>query len=123
MQFGGVHMKKIIIIFCSIIIILLCAVLCYTKLLYKAPIISLRPPLKIEKIKFNSDKNKNGINDLDDIVKGARQEVINKTKYKDGYYSGGFPPSGEGVCTDVLWRALKCAGYDLKTAIDNDIKQ
>lgn len=116
-------MKKIFIILFSLIIFLLCAIFCYTKLLYKGPFISLRPPLRIEKTKFNSDKNNNGVSDLDDIVKGARQEVINKTKYKDGYYNGGFPPSGIGVCTDVLWRALKYAGYDLKTDVDTDIKQ
>lgn len=119
----GVYMKKSLIILFSIIVILFGAMFCYTKILYKVPFISLIKPIKIENIKFKSDKNNNGISDLDDIVKGARQEVLNKTQYKDGYFEGGFPPDGEGVCTDVLWRALKCAGYDIKTAIDTDIKQ
>ena len=55
---------------------------------------------------FKSDINKNGKSDLQDIVLGARAEVNNKTEYKDAYYSGGYPPDSEGVCADVVWRAL-----------------
>lgn len=96
----------------------------YCKKIYNTNVSTfVKPPIKIEKLKFNSDKNKNGIDDLDDIITGARQEVYNKTKYKDGYYVGGYPPANEGVCTDVIWRALKHAGYDLKSAVDTDIKQ
>lgn len=68
------------------------------------------------------DKNKNGIPDPLDIVKAARKESKNKTKYKDAYYSGGYPPEGEGVCTDVIWRGLKGIDVNLKNLIDEDIK-
>ncbi len=76
----------------------------------------------IEKVIINSDKDNDGILDLDDIVEGARLEVANKTRYKDAYYVGGYPPDDEGVCTDVIWRAFKNAGYDLKAMMDADIK-
>jgi uncharacterized protein YijF (DUF1287 family) len=71
----------------------------------------------------NADKNNNGIADPIDIVNSARKEVEIKTKYKSNYYYGGYPPDGEGVCTDVIWRGLKGAGIDLKTLMDNDIKE
>ena len=68
------------------------------------------------------DKDADGINDIDDILAWARKEVTNKTVYKDGYFAGGFPPDGQWVCTDVIWRAFKNAWYDIKTLVDNDIK-
>lgn len=80
-------------------------------------------PVRIEKIVIDSDKDGDGIHDLDDIVEGARLDVVNKSKYKDAYYSDGYPPEDEGVCTDVIWRALKNAGYDLKSMMDKDIKE
>jgi uncharacterized protein YijF (DUF1287 family) len=58
---------------------------------------------------------------MEDIVLGARREVLNQTKYKSNYYEGGYPPRTEGVCTDVIWRALKTAGYDLKANMEKDI--
>ncbi|KEI01043.1 DUF1287 domain-containing protein [Clostridium botulinum] len=78
--------------------------------------------LQISQRQCTIDKNKNGINDVEDILKGARAEVLNKTKYKSQYYNGGYPPENEGVCTDVIWRAFKNAGYNLKDEIDNDIE-
>ena len=33
-----------------------------------------------------------------------------------------IPPDTEGVCTDVIWRAFKNAGYSLKDMVDEDIK-
>ncbi|WP_315118556.1 DUF1287 domain-containing protein [uncultured Clostridium sp.] len=69
------------------------------------------------------DRNNNGIPDSLDIVKGAREEVKNKTKYVDAYYNGGYPPDSEGVCTDVIWRAFKSIDLNLKELIDEDIKK
>jgi uncharacterized protein YijF (DUF1287 family) len=67
------------------------------------------------------DKN-NNIYDTIGLVKGARKEVKNKTKYKSNYYDGGYPPKKEGVCTDVIWRAFKNIDINLKELIDKDIK-
>lgn len=76
----------------------------------------------IERITCLSDEDGDGLNDLDDIVEGARKDIENKPRYTDAYYEGGYPPDDEGVCTDVVWRALKNAGYLLKDMIDEDIK-
>ena len=69
------------------------------------------------------DKNENGIADPIDIVNSARKEAQQKTIYKDAYYSGGYPPDGEGVCTDVIWRGFKEINVSIKDLIDKDIKQ
>lgn len=73
-------------------------------------------------ISTQSDKDWDKINDIQDILQWARKEVKNKTMYKDGYFSWWFPPDGQWVCTDVIWRAFWNAGYDIKSLIDNDIK-
>lgn len=76
----------------------------------------------IETVLSGSDYNQNGIDDYTDILLGARQDAQNKPKYKSAYYIGGYPPDDEGVCTDVIWRAFKNAGYSLKDLVDEDIK-
>lgn len=78
--------------------------------------------LKQRVVLINSDKDKDGIKDQEDIVLGARKEAHKKVKYKSGYYVGGYPPENEGVCTDLVWRAFKDAGYNLKDMVDEDIK-
>lgn len=78
--------------------------------------------VKVEKITVNSDEDNDGILDLDDLVEGARKDAEVRPVYKDAYYNGGYPPPNEGVCTDVIWRAFKNAGYDLKKMLDEDIK-
>lgn len=72
-------------------------------------------------IKSKTDYNKNGIDDYTDILLGARMDAKNKPKYKSAYYDGGYPPDSEGVCTDLVWRAFKNAGYSLKNMVDKDI--
>jgi len=74
-------------------------------------------------LKSDNDFDSDGIDDYTDILKGAKIEANNKPKYKSAYYNGGYPPEDEGVCTDVIWRALKNAGYNLKELVDNDIKE
>lgn len=69
------------------------------------------------------DQDRDGIDDYTDIYLGALEYVQTNPKYKSAYYSGGYPPEGEGVCTDVIWYALKNAGYSLKDLVDADIKE
>lgn len=78
--------------------------------------------VRIPDISCLSDKDNDGVNDLKDIVNGARAEVIRKPQYRSAYYQGGVPPEDEGVCTDVVWRAMRDAGYDLKALVDKDIR-
>ena len=76
----------------------------------------------ISTILSKTDYDNDGIDDYTDILQGAKIEAENKPKYKSAYYAGGYPPDDEGVCTDVIWRALKNAGYSLKDMVDEDIK-
>lgn len=76
----------------------------------------------IEVIKSSVDYNDNGIDDYTDILNGAKIDAKNKPKYKSEYYAGGYPPDHIGVCSDVVWRAFKNAGYSLKDMVDRDIR-
>lgn len=71
---------------------------------------------------INSNKDKSVIKNREAIVLGARKEAEKKVKYKSEYYVGGYPPDNEGVCTDLVWRAFKDAGYNLKDMVDEDIR-
>ncbi len=76
-------------------------------------VVDLRSPI---------DANQNGIDDFSDLVLGTRADAVAMPKYKSAYYAGGYPPINEGVCTDLMWRAFKTAGYDLKSLVDTDIQ-
>lgn len=105
----------------GLLLIIIFTLVC--RIIYKDEFYFVRKPLTIEKVKIDRDKDNDGILDMDDIIEGARNEVENKTEYKSVYYDGGYPPDSEGVCTDVVWRALKNAGYNLKYEMDEDIKK
>lgn len=77
----------------------------------------------IQVVKSENDLDSDGIEDYADILQGAKIEAKNKPVYRSGYYDGGYPPNNEGVCTDVIWRALENAGYNLKEMVDIDIKE
>ena len=72
-------------------------------------------------IKSGRDYNDNGIDDYTDILNGAKKDAKNKPRYRSAYYNGGYPPEDEGVCTDLVWRAFREAGYSLKDMVNNDI--
>jgi uncharacterized protein YijF (DUF1287 family) len=115
-------MKKIIKMFIVLIIILIITFI----LLYCNNLIPKKSyeaeNFNIEIIKSKTDYDNDGLDDYTDILEGALKEALNHPKYKSAYYSGGYPPDNEGVCTDVIWRSLKNAGYNLKDLIDNHIK-
>ena len=67
------------------------------------------------------DYNDNGIDDYTDILHGAKMDAENCPTYNGAYYGGGYPPDDIGVCTDVVWRAFKNAGFDLREMLNNDI--
>ncbi len=52
----------------------------------------------------------------------AKADAENRPKYDGRYFSGGYPPDNIGVCTDVIWRAFKNAGYSLRDMVDLDIQ-
>jgi len=67
------------------------------------------------------DFNSNGVDDYTDILIGARMDAENRPRYDASWFLGGYPPEDAGVCTDLVWRAFKQAGYDLKAMVDRDI--
>ncbi len=75
----------------------------------------------IETVHSPVDWNENGADDYADFLTGARKDAQNHPKYDGSYYEGGFPPDGIGVCSDVVWRAFREAGYNLREMIDRDI--
>ena len=74
-------------------------------------------------IKSDVDANNNGIDDYTDILEGARIDAYNHPVYDGRYWNLGYPPDNIGVCTDVIWRAFKHAGYNLRAMLDNDIEK
>lgn len=79
--------------------------------------------LAVPQIISPTDKDNDGIDDYTDIVESARSQIGLVTKYDISYYSTAFPPEDSGACADIIWRTLKDAGYDFKSALDNDIAQ
>lgn len=74
-------------------------------------------------IKSITDHDCDGISDTQELLAGARSEVIEGVTYCNEYYEGGYPPKGKGVCTDTIWRAFERAGYSLKNLVDQDIEE
>lgn len=77
----------------------------------------------IEFVYSSVDFNSNGVDDYTDIMLGARKDAKNRPAYDGSYQAGGYPPDDIGVCTDVVWRAFRNAGYSLRDMVDNDISQ
>jgi uncharacterized protein YijF (DUF1287 family) len=70
------------------------------------------------------DMDRDGIPDAYDILLGAKKVAANAAEYRSNYlalaYPGGDVPRTEGVCTDVVVRALRNAGIDLQKEIHED---
>ncbi len=69
-----------------------------------------------------ADFNGNGISDTADLLAGAKQDAANKPTYDSAYVVGGYPDDSRGVCTDVVWRAFRQAGFSLRDMVDTDIR-
>lgn len=108
-------MKKWIFIFICVISITIFVFFNYGKKIYYAQDFGIN--VIISEIDYDND----GIDDYSDILEGAKIDAERRPIYKSAYYEGGYPPDGEGVCTDVIWRSLKNAGYFLKDLVDEDI--
>ena len=77
----------------------------------------------VEPAVSGSDMDQDGTDDQTDILEGALAYVETEPKYKSKYYASGYPDDEYGVCTDVVAYALRSAGYDLRSLMDEDIKQ
>jgi uncharacterized protein YijF (DUF1287 family) len=56
------------------------------------------------------------------ILADAKKQITEHIINKGDYYEGGYPPPGEGLATDVIARALRSAGYDLRELMYEDMK-
>jgi uncharacterized protein YijF (DUF1287 family)/L,D-peptidoglycan transpeptidase YkuD (ErfK/YbiS/YcfS/YnhG family) len=72
----------------------------------------------------DDDLDGDGIPTALDILIGAKKTALLATPYVETYraldYPNGDMPRQEGVCTDVVIRALRNAGYDLQLLVSND---
>ena len=116
-------MKKKIIIFISISILIFTLLIIY--LLYLFNYIPHKmynnEYFNIKTYTSNIDKDNDGIDDQTDILNSVREYIGTKPKYKSKYYASGYPDDEYGVCTDVVSNGLKGAGYDLMELVNEDI--
>ena len=82
----------------------------------------LQVNIKSKQYHSNNDQDNDGIDDQVDILENALEYISTKPKYQSKYYSTGYSDDEYGVCTDVVAHALKNAGYDLMTLIQEDIQ-
>lgn len=70
------------------------------------------------------DTDRDGIPDAFDVLLGALKVELNSAEYRSNYvglpYPNGDVPRTEGVCSDVVVRALRNAGIDLQSEIQDD---
>lgn len=105
---------------CALVVLaVVCGVLDYHSLLPKRSYTAA--DFGVETLRSETDRNGNGVDDFTDILEGARKAVEENPVYDNSYAAGGYPEAGRGACTDVIWRALAHAGYDLKGMVDADI--
>jgi len=83
-------------------------------------------------IRFVTETDERGVRDADDdgipdavaVLLGAKKVVADAAPYVEQYLSLPFPggdvPRTEGVCSDVVVRALRNAGIDLQREIHED---
>ena len=76
----------------------------------------------IETVHSTVDFDADGVEDYADLLAGAKKDAKNRPHYRSAYYQGGYPPEEEGVCTDLVWRAFREAGYSLRDMVDADIR-
>ena len=73
------------------------------------------------------DRDGDGLPDPLDVLIGAKKTALAASPYGGGYreldYPGGDLPRDEGVCTDVVIRALRNAGLDLQKEVHEDIRR
>lgn len=112
--------KLLLVIFCLLLLAPIAYLVDYWNLLPQ-PYYSA-PHFGIKTIASPIDYNNNGVDDYTDIMLGARQDALNRPRYDGSYHAGGYPPDQVGVCTDVIWRAFKHAGYCLKDMVNKDIQ-
>ena len=82
----------------------------------------------LDNVGITGDMDNDGINDQKDILMGAKRqlEIGAKNIFLEGanepnYYNGGDPPENLALCTDMIARAFKDAGFSIRDLVDSDI--
>ncbi len=74
-----------------------------------------------------TDEDGDGTNDQKDILLGARKQLedpasnIILEEEESNYYEGGDPPQHLANCADIIARAFKEAGFNLRDLVNEDI--
>ena len=134
---GRLSLKHLLIIILILIIILAITIsisqFTFRKT-YSPPtaLVTLLPRYRVidmEDTEIVTDYDGDGINDQKDILEGAKKQLENPAVniFSEGveepnYYSGGDPPPGYALCTDIIARAFANAGFDLSQMVNDDIK-
>lgn len=85
--------------------------------------------IDMDDIGIDTDADGDGINDQKDIMLGAKKQLEVEAKNilllpdEPNYYQGGDPPRDLALATDIVARAFREAGYDLRELVNEDINQ
>jgi uncharacterized protein len=132
-KFNIKHFLIIIIILVIILAITLSISQFTFKKEYSPPtaLVALLPRYRVidmDNIPVKTDFDKDGISDQKEILQGAKTQLINPADniFKNGnnetnYFNGGDPPAGIAICTDIIARAFREAGFDLSQLVNDDI--
>lgn len=112
-------MHKIFKIILSIFLIFLLMIILYLLNLNKT---YTDEDFNIIYVKSDTDFDQDQREDYLDFLIGGKKDAKNHPRYNGQYYTNGYPPENIGVCTDVIWRSFKEAGYSLRDMVDKDIK-
>jgi len=84
--------------------------------------------IDMENTGIESDEDKDSINDQKDILIGAKKQledpavnIFSEGVNEPNYYNGGDPSPGFALCTDIIARAFREAGFDLGQLVNQDI--
>jgi uncharacterized protein len=84
--------------------------------------------IEMNELGIKSDEDNDGINDQEDILLGAKSQLVPPAKNifalgeeELNYYKGGDPPKGLAVSTDIIARAMMDAGFVLMDLVYEDI--
>jgi uncharacterized protein YijF (DUF1287 family) len=132
-KFNIKHFMVIIII----LVIILAVTLSISKFTFKkeysppTALAALLPRYRVinmEDISVKTDFDSDGINDQKEILQGAKTQLKNPANniFKKGnnetnYFKGGDPPVEIAICTDIIARAFREAGFDLSQLVNDDI--
>ena len=132
-RFSLKHLIILIIILIIILAIIISISQFTFKKIYSPPtaLVSILPRFRIvdmDNTGIKSDCDNDGINDQKDILLGAKKQLDIGAKNifiqgsdQSNYYSGGDPPSELAICTDIIARAFRQAGFNLRDLVNEDI--